>query len=184
MYFFLIAGISWFIAQTMKVILESIVEKRFVIERYSGDGGYPSCHSAFVSGFLSSLLFKYDWHNWLSTDTEAKVLGTAIVLFLIVIKDSTGIRREVGDIAKTVNLISKYLNGLEEVFLRFLPNLKQQGHLPHEMNAGLVIGVITAISMLLIIDYGNPILAIISGIMGLSIVIVIGIQINMRKKSD
>lgn len=156
MYYVFSALISWFIAQNMKVILESIIARKFLFKRYSGDGGYPSCHSALVTGYLVAVLIQYDWSNWLSTNTESKVVGGAIMFAIVVFKDAGGVRKEVGDIASVVNLITEILNTLEDIVCKFFCNLKKQGHLRHEIIAGIIIGTIVTFNYTYIMDHGKP----------------------------
>ncbi len=183
MYFFVIAGISWFVAQTTKVLMESIISKRFVLERYLGDGGYPSCHSAFVTGGFVASLIKYNWGDILSTDISSMTIAIFAIVWVITIRDAMGTRLQQGQTAKHVNEITKYFQeNVDETFFKIFPILKAQGHLPHEVIAGVITGTITAISTILIIDRGNPIMAIISGTTSLAIVISIGLIINNRAR--
>lgn len=182
MYFFIIAGFSWLIAQTMKVVLESVIGKKLVLKRYFGDGGYPSCHSSFVTGGFVAVLFKYDWSNFSSVNTDSMVLAVFAILWVQITRDALGARLQQGQTAKTVNEITEYFRqNIDDNLFKLLPMLKTQGHLPHEVIAGVVTGTITAISTILIIDKGQPLMAIISGTLALIVVIIIGLLVNLKK---
>lgn len=180
MYFCIIAAISWLVAQTTKVALESIFARKLLLHRYCGDGGYPSCHSAFVTGFAVANLFEYDWNNWLSKGTDAKILGVVLVLWFLTTRDSMGARKQVGDTAKNVNVIVKFLDTIGDNIFKLIPILKQQGHLPHEVIAGVVTGVIAGTSCVLF-DRGNSLASIIIGGTGIIIIVIIGIIINAKR---
>ena len=183
MYFFIIAAAAWFIAQTMKVVLESIVAKRIMISRYFGDGGYPSCHSAFVSAGLTACLIKFNWNNIFVPNTESMVLSLFCIFFVVVTRDAVGARLQQGQTAEAVNKIMDYFKeNIDDNIFKIFPMLKQQqGHFPHQVVAGDVTGIIAAISLDFIIYQGNPLLAIISASFGLMLVIAIGLLINSKK---
>ena len=57
---FLITSLaSWFLAQVIKVCINAILTKKIVWERFVGDGGMPSAHSATVSSLamMSGLVY-------------------------------------------------------------------------------------------------------------------------------
>ena len=57
---FLITGISsWLLAQVLKVIIHTLVNRKFDITRLFGDGGMPSGHSATVTSVavISALIY-------------------------------------------------------------------------------------------------------------------------------
>ena len=43
-----VAVVSWFSAQIIKVLLNLLVDRKLVLERFVGAGGMPSSHSALV----------------------------------------------------------------------------------------------------------------------------------------
>ena len=185
MYFIIIAASCWFVAQTMKVLLETIVNKKFDISRYFGDGGYPSCHTAFVVGGVTSILLKTDFANIGATNDSAKILGLSLILTFVIIRDALGSRRQQGQTAEAVNRVVEFWkNTVEESFFKMFPVLKQQGHMPHEVIAGAVTGIITAYTASNMIDNGGHFwLLVITGAM-LFFVILVGVIININRSSN
>ena len=51
----LTAVIAWLIAQTIKVLIGVLREKRFNFKWFVGTGGMPSSHAAFVSALATSV---------------------------------------------------------------------------------------------------------------------------------
>ena len=49
------AIVSWFIAQTIKVLLVLIEDKKINFERFVGSGGMPSSHSSFVTSLATAV---------------------------------------------------------------------------------------------------------------------------------
>lgn len=181
MYFFVIAGFSWLIAQIMKVMSETIITRKFEFKRLWGDGGYPSCHSSCVTGLLVSVASKTNFSNILSTNAEAMVLGVTAIFWMVTIQYALGTRKAQGDMGKCLNLYNEYFaENFDEAFFKAFPMFKKGGHLPHEVIAGIITGVVTAMATMRIIDQGDPLMAIVSCIIGLTIIITIGIKINKK----
>lgn len=187
MYFLLTAGMGWFIAQTIKVVLETIVERKLVWKRFFGDGGYPSCHAAFVTAGFVAVSTKYNWSKTLEPSTEGMILAVFGVLWFITIRDALGYRLQQGQTAKNVNKIVDFLHknidrSVDNVLDVFnLQPLKLQGHFPHEVFAGIVTGGITGYTTVTVFDSGRAIIAIIVAIGCLILVALVGLIISLLK---
>lgn len=122
--------LSWGIAQSLKVILTLILNKRFDIRRFVGAGGMPSSHSALVVSLTTSIgrLEGYD----------SPIFSLALAFSLIVMYDAAGVRRAAGKQAKVLNEI------LEQFYTsRIVPEEKLKellGHTPVEVIAGALLG--------------------------------------------
>ena len=53
------AIIGWFAAQSLKIIIDVILNKKFNPERLMGAGGMPSSHSATVTALTTAIALKF-----------------------------------------------------------------------------------------------------------------------------
>ena len=126
--------LAWFIAQTLKVVLTLLKEKRLNFYRFVGSGGMPSSHSAMVMGLSTAIGLDYGWNS-------AEYAFT-FIFALIIMYDASGVRRAVGKQAMILNqiIIDRQQNKqIEEKKLKELI-----GHTPIEVFAGAVLGIIIA----------------------------------------
>ena len=134
-YYIMVPVIAWFVAQTIKVVIESIKEKKFKFSRFIGNGGMPSGHAAVVSSLAVVTLMDYG--------VESTQFGMVTVFALIILADAIGVRYETGKQAKAINEIIEDLNENEiEVEIRQLK--EQVGHRPVEVLAGTILGIAIA----------------------------------------
>lgn len=122
--------VSVIVAQGVKMLLHLIKDKKIGFADLVVTGGMPSTHSASVSSLFFILLILEGWTN---------ITVVALVLFMIVITDSFGVRRTVGEeglvlrkIIKRQNLKSKKLH----IAL---------GHKPIEVTMGILLGFLIAL---------------------------------------
>lgn len=133
--------LSWFIAQSLKIPLYRIVEKKWDFRRFFGSGGMPSSHTALVV----SLAIMVGRLEGFGTPAFAMCFGFAA----IVMADAAGVRRETGAQATVINQI------LRDVLVEGKPISDEQlkelvGHTPFEVLCGALIGIITSILYILI----------------------------------
>ena len=152
----LVALLSWFAAQVIKAILETIIHRKFSFERLFGDGGMPSGHTATVTAAAVMCAWTYGF--------DSAFFGIAFVLAIIVMHDATGVRREAGKHAAAINEIVEKVNsetdGVEDDIN--IARLKEfVGHTPTQVLVGFILGFIVAILFCVIggIQYhsSNPI---------------------------
>jgi len=127
--------IAWIIAQTLKVILGVLKEKRFNFRWFVGTGGMPSSHAAAVSAMAASVAM----HTGLSSPHFALALLFAIV----VIFDAQGVRRATGKQAEILNKVVEDIYRTHHVKEDRLKELI--GHTPVEVIAGTVLGILVAL---------------------------------------
>lgn len=132
--YFVVAFISWFIAQLMKVILTVIIEKRFEIDRFWGSGGMPSSHTSSVMGVSTAIGLIDGWNT--------PLYALAIVFSMIVMYDASGVRRAVGKQASILNEIIHEIYEHKHVGQEQLKELI--GHTPFEVIGGAILGIIVA----------------------------------------
>ena len=93
---------------------------------FYSSGGMPSAHSASVTALAVIALIEYGW--------ESPFFGLAIVLATIVVYDSFGVRRAVGEQAAAIRALLKSGMSLRQV----------AGHQPLEVVAGIGLGIVVA----------------------------------------
>ncbi len=141
----IVAILSWFVAQVIKITINALVERKFSISRLWGDGGMPSGHSATVSAAAAMCAWAYGF--W------SPEFGIAFVLAIIVMHDASGVRREVGKQAVATKELATIINHVftetdEEIRI---DNLKELvGHTPLQVAVGGILGVCVTIIFCLV----------------------------------
>ena len=136
----LTAFAAWLMSQTAKVIIYRIINKKFSKERFLGDGGMPSSHSAIVTSVATAAGLQCGW--------DSPLFAIAAVLAVIVMHDAMGVRHETGKQAKVINNMLKLGRGEltpEETLKEFV------GHTSRQVIVGAAGGVLTAVLMNLIL---------------------------------
>ena len=137
---FIITAISsWLVAQVLKLIIHTIVYKKFDITRLFGDGGMPSGHSATVCSLAVIC--------GLVCGTGSIEFAISVILAVIVCHDAMGVRLETGKQAVLLNEIIESFNILAT---EKLPEVKLKefvGHTPIQVISGALLGIINAIIM-------------------------------------
>lgn len=130
------AILSWFIAQTLKVIFVFIWNKRLDFKRLIGSGGMPSSHSSFVVALAMSVGFT---EGFAST-----FFAISFAIAIVIMYDASGVRRAAGQQAKLLNrMVEEWEHG---DFSRTDKKLKELlGHTPIEVFAGALLGIIISV---------------------------------------
>ncbi len=131
MRFLLAPIVAWTIAQTAKVILYSVRERRLNLRVLAVTGGMPSSHSAIVMG-LTTAIGKY-------SGPTSPQFAIALIFSFVVMYDAAGLRRAAGRQAAILNRLVEdlvHMRGVQEQKLREL-----LGHTPVEVLVGAVLGV-------------------------------------------
>ncbi len=126
---------SWAIAQTMKVIIGVIMQRRFDFRWFIGTGGLPSSHAAGASCLATAIGLEYGFNSIF--------FALAASFAIVVMFDAQGVRRATGRQARILNKIMDdiYWQGkIEENRLRELI-----GHTPVEVIAGFLLGITVAL---------------------------------------
>jgi len=127
--------ISWFIAQSIKIIFNVVREKKFSFVWLLSTGGMPSAHAASVSCLSVSIGIKQGF--------SSSLFAFSVIFALIVMFDAQTWRRSIGVQARILNnIVDDLYSGrqIEEKKLRELI-----GHTPVEVFVGALLGVLTAI---------------------------------------
>jgi len=125
---------SWIIAQTVKVLIGVVMERKFDFRWFVGTGGMPSSHTAGASCLATAI--------GLSFGFDSVHFALAASFAIVVMFDAQGVRRATGKQARILNKIMNdiYWQGkIGEGRLRELV-----GHTPIEVIAGFALGVAIA----------------------------------------
>ncbi len=137
---FLLTGLAaWFIAQVLKLIIHTIINKKLVMERLVGDGGMPSGHSATVTALATVSALKCGFGSF--------EFAVAMLLAIIVCHDAMGVRLETGKQARLLNEMTEIF---EKLSGNDLPEVKLKefvGHTPIQVFAGIAIGILMGFAM-------------------------------------
>ncbi|MFH1641200.1 MAG: divergent PAP2 family protein [Candidatus Omnitrophota bacterium] len=126
---------AWVIAQTIKVTLGVISQKRFDFRWFVGTGGMPSSHVAGASCLATAIGFEYGFNS--------VYFALAASFTIVVMFDAQGVRRASGKQARILNKLMDdiYWQGrIPEGRLRELI-----GHTPIEVLAGFLLGTTIAV---------------------------------------
>jgi len=123
---------GWFVAQTIKVVIGVISEKKFNFKWFVGTGGMPSSHAAGVTAMTTAV--------GLYEGVATALFGVTLMFTVIVICDAQGVRQSTGKQAEILNRIMDdiYWNkGIKEDKLKELI-----GHTPIQVLAGILVGLL------------------------------------------
>ena len=132
---FLTVLLAWLLAQTIKVAIGVIREKRFNFRWFVGTGGMPSSHAATVSALATAV--------GLELGFSSPFFAIAFFFAFIIMFDAQGVRRQSGQQAEILNKI------IEDIYLQ--KGIKQErliellGHTPIQVFIGAALGVIVAL---------------------------------------
>jgi len=136
----LLAAVSaWAVAQVIKVILYSVIERRFRWTLLFETGHMPSAHSAFVTGLATGIGI----HDGLDSTT----FTIAFVFAAVVMYDALSLRREAGKHADILNELLMMDVIRDAITHRTFKLRALLGHTPIEVLAGIVIGILVAMGV-------------------------------------
>lgn len=125
--------LAWLMAQIIKTVINFLATKEFNPERLFGSGGMPSSHSSTVCALVTAVAVNYGMDTY--------EFAMAAVFAIIVMYDAMNVRREAGEHAKWINLITTTLQPdipIERKFKEYL------GHTPLQVLMGAILGVAIA----------------------------------------
>jgi Uncharacterized protein conserved in bacteria len=128
---------AWLIAQSIKVVLGVIRERRFNFRWFVGTGGMPSSHAAGVSALSTSIGVSYGF--------DSALFAVTLVFTLIILFDSQGVRFSTGKMAGVLNKM------LDDIYWKKRLDDKQLkeflGHTPIEVFAGMALGILVSLML-------------------------------------
>jgi hypothetical protein len=132
---FITVVVAWFIAQSAKVFLGVISEKRFNFKWFVDTGGMPSSHAATVSALACAIGLRYGY--------KSSIFAITLIFAWIVLMDAQGFRRSVGKQAEILNTVLDDIYWKKKIKEEKLKELL--GHTPVEVLIGAIIGILVAI---------------------------------------
>jgi uncharacterized protein len=126
---------AWLIAQTIKVSIGVVRERKFDFRWFVGTGGMPSSHTAGASCLATAI--------GMDCGFDSVYFALAASFAIVVMFDAQGVRRAAGKQARILNKITEdiYWRGrINENRLRELV-----GHTPIEVIIGALLGISIAI---------------------------------------
>jgi hypothetical protein len=129
------ALLGWFFAQTIKAIFLTFKQKKFRFDLYSLPGGFPSSHSATVSGLAMAV--------GMISGFDSVPFAISLVLAFFMIYDAKVIRGAAGKQAQSLNRLIEIYNEEEEADMDKLR--ERLGHSILEIVGGIIIGILSAL---------------------------------------
>lgn len=132
---FMSTVLAWVVAQSIKVTIGVVRQKRFDFRWFVGPGGMPSSHAAGAACLATAIGFEYGF--------DSVYFALAASFAVVVMFDAQGVRRFTGKQARILNKIMDdiYWQGrIHEGRLRELI-----GHTPVEVIAGGLLGILIAV---------------------------------------
>ncbi|MDR1930593.1 MAG: divergent PAP2 family protein [Treponema sp.] len=136
---FLSALWSWFFAQLVKTLIFLLrSRKKSLRDTFETlmwrTGGMPSSHSALVSSMAAAVAF-YE-------GIDTNLFAVTLMLALIIIRDSLGVRRSSGIQSRMINLLGRQV--AEKLKTDYRPIKEINGHTPLEVAVGVLLGIFIA----------------------------------------
>ena len=132
------AFFAWVAAQIIKMLIDTIVAKKFDFSRLVDTGGMPSSHASFVSGLSTATGMVVGWGS--------PVFAAVLCISSIIIYDATNLRRSAGYHAEVLNeIVPQLLHGKFVSSDTAWRNLRELlGHTPFEVFVGGLLGIVVA----------------------------------------
>jgi acid phosphatase family membrane protein YuiD len=132
---------SWFLAQLIKTVIMLLVSKRnnpkdTITSLLWRTGGMPSSHSALVASMAVSVA--------LTEGVQSNLFIVTVMLALIIIRDSLGVRRSSGINSKMLNMLGRQIS--EKLKFEYHPVKEINGHSPLEVAVGILLGIFIAVA--------------------------------------
>jgi acid phosphatase family membrane protein YuiD len=130
--------IAWLLAQTAKVLVALVQEREFRPSLMTTSGGMPSSHSALVSALATSAAME--------GGLNSEVFAVSAILALVVMYDSAGVRKSVGQQAAVLNRMMQEFRLRRTIPLAEMQDdLKELvGHTSFQVIIGCVLGIAVA----------------------------------------
>ncbi|XP_024020966.1 uncharacterized protein LOC112091474 [Morus notabilis] len=126
--------LAWLAAQSIKVVLNFFVERKWDLRLLFASGGMPSSHSALCTALSTSVA--------LCHGVADSLFPVCLGFSLIVMYDAIGVRRHAGMQAEVLNMIVEDLFQGHPISQRKLKELL--GHTPSQVLAGALLGLVVA----------------------------------------
>ncbi|PIA34758.1 hypothetical protein AQUCO_03700195v1 [Aquilegia coerulea] len=129
---FVSAMLAWFSAQSIKIVLNFFVERKWDFRIMFASGGMPSSHSALCMALTTSVA--------LCHGVADSLFPVCLGFSSVVMYDAIGVRRHAGMQAEVLNMIIADLFQGHPISQRKLKELL--GHTPSQVLAGAILGIL------------------------------------------
>lgn len=124
---------GWLVAQVLKTVIDTCINKSFNAERLTGSGGMPSSHSATVCALATASGIQFGGGSF--------QFAVSAIIAIIVMYDARGVRRETGIQAQIINEMIDFFKNIGKP-LSYEEKLKEFiGHTPLQVLAGAILGI-------------------------------------------
>lgn len=128
--------ISWFLAQSIKVVTTLVSTKKLDITKFVSSGGMPSSHASSTIALAVATGMREGFGS--------SIFAVSAGLTLVVMYDAAGVRRAAGKQAAVLNEIIELI----KLHKHIEPKLKELlGHTPVEVLMGAILGIIIAVTV-------------------------------------
>ncbi len=127
--------VAWILAQSIKVLIETLRLGKFNRKRLFGSGGMPSSHAAAAVALTAAL--------WRDFGINHPLVAVTLTFTLIVLHDAAGVRWETGRQAQIINKIIDELMQTKQITNERLKELL--GHTPLQVLMGSILGLVVGI---------------------------------------
>lgn len=134
--------LACFIAQIIKVSVDTIAHRKFSFRYLVSTGGMPSAHSALVGSLATGIGQTLGW--------SSPEFAIASIFAVIVMYDAAGVRQAAGKQARILNQIMDEFLRHEDFNEERLKELL--GHTPFQVVVGLLLGILSSIFLLPILS--------------------------------
>ena len=126
---------AWLIAQSIKVLIASIQDRRPRLSLITSMGGMPSAHSATVCSLATTI--------GILEGINSTVFAISAFFAMLVMYDAAGVRQTVSNHSDIINrMLDELFKGHPEFELRFRELI---GHTRIEIVAGALLGILLAL---------------------------------------
>jgi hypothetical protein len=124
----------WFVAQVLKVVIQSLRERHLNLHYLVSAGGMPSAHSALVCALATTVGVAYG--------IESGLFAISVVLAVIVMYDAANVRQTVD---KQSAILNHLLTNFPKTQLEFEDLLQSLvGHTRFQVIVGATLGILLA----------------------------------------
>jgi acid phosphatase family membrane protein YuiD len=134
---FVACFVAWLLAQSTKLLIDLVRERRFNPRSLVTAGGMPSAHSAIVVALATRV--------GLDTGLDSTVFALAAIFAAVVMYDAAGVRRAVSIQARILNRMLTEMMEAQRFNEKRLRELL--GHTPFEVFVGGLLGALAAIGL-------------------------------------
>lgn len=127
---------AWIIAQAFKMVVALVHGEGLDLSYFVASGGMPSAHSAMVCALATTIA--------MTEGFGSSFFAIAVILALIVMYDSAGVRQSVGQQSVVLNRIILELKRREPLVKIEADIRELMGHTPFEVLVGAVMGIVLA----------------------------------------